>query len=215
MNELAKLIDPARTALLLVDVQNDYCHPKGALGGAGADVSSVDPAVDNIERLIDASRQVGAAVIFVRNWHEKWTDSEPWLTRKPSRARAAIARSWGAEFYRVQPAKDEPIINKYRYSGFVGTTLDQALRTLRCESVILTGVATNVCVESTARHAVFLDYRLVFTSDATATSDGATIQQATLHNMSRHFGRVASTDEILKAWASLTTKTQVPVAAAV
>jgi len=64
----------------------------------------------------------------------------------------------------------EPIISKYRYSGFVGTTLDQALRTLKRDVLIMTGIATNVCVESTARHAVFLDYRIVFMSDATATA---------------------------------------------
>jgi nicotinamidase-related amidase len=76
MDGLAKLIAPARTALIVVDVQNDYCDPKGSLARAGADVSSADPAVTNIEKLIAAARRVGAAVIFVRNWHESWTDSE-------------------------------------------------------------------------------------------------------------------------------------------
>jgi ureidoacrylate peracid hydrolase len=212
MDSLAQLIEPSRTALILIDVQNDYCHPEGSLGSVGADVSSVDPAVDNIEKLLEASRKLGVAVIFVRNWHEKWTDSEQWLNRKPSKTRAAVARSWGAEFYRVSPLENEPIINKYRYSGFIGTTLDQALSTFKSETVIMTGVATNVCVESTARQAVFLDYKLVFTSDATATSDGEAIQQATLHNMTRHFGRVASTDEILKAWAPLLVEAPMPMA---
>jgi ureidoacrylate peracid hydrolase len=200
MDGLAKLIEPARTALVVIDVQNDYCHPQGSLALAGADVSAVDPAVDNIERLIEASRRLGVAVVWVRNWHETWTDSEPWLTKKNSSTRAALARSWGAAFYRIAPLEDEPIVSKYRYSGFVGTSLDQALKTLKRETLIMTGIATNVCVESTARHAVFLDYRVVFSADGTATADGAAIQQATLHNMSRHFGRVASTDEILAAW---------------
>jgi ureidoacrylate peracid hydrolase len=213
MDALTKLVEPEKTALIVVDVQNDYCHPKGSLGSAGADVSSVDPAVRNIEKLIEASRKIGVAVIFVRNWHESWTDSQQWLTRKTSTTRAAIARSWGAEFYRVSPLEGEPIVNKYRYSGFVGTTLDQALSTLKRETVIMTGIATNVCVESTARQAVFLDYKLVFTSDGTATSDGEAIQKATLHNMSRHFGLVASTDEILEAWAPLLVEAPLPMAA--
>jgi ureidoacrylate peracid hydrolase len=200
MDGLGKLIDPARTALIVVDVQNDYCDPKGSLGRAGADVSSADAAVTNIERLIAAARRVGAAVIFVRNWHESWTDSEAWLGKKNSSSRAAIARSWGAEFYRVVPLDNEPIINKFRYSGFVGTSLDQALSTYKRDTLIMTGVATNVCVESTARDAVFLDYRIVFMSDATATADGDAIQKATLYNIERHFGRVAATDEIIAAW---------------
>jgi ureidoacrylate peracid hydrolase len=195
-----KFIAPARTALIVVDVQNDYCDPKGSLGCAGADLATVGPAVANIERLIGAARAVGTAVIFVRNWHEHWTDSETWLARKTSTSRAAISQSWGAEFFKVVPLAGEPIINKYRYSGFVGTTLDQALRTLKRDTLIMTGIATNVCVESTARHAVFLDYRIVFMSDATATADGDTIQKATLHNMERHFGRVAATDDVIGAW---------------
>jgi ureidoacrylate peracid hydrolase len=200
MGGLGKLIDPARTALIVVDAQDDYCDPKGSLGRAGADVSSADAAVTNIERLIAAARRVGAAVIFVRNWHESWTDSEAWLGKKNSSSRAAIARSWGAEFYRVAPLDNEPIINKFRYSGFVGTSLDQALSTYKRDTLIMTGVATNVCVESTARDAVFLDYRIVFMSDATATADGDAIQKATLYNIERHFGRVAATDEIIAAW---------------
>jgi ureidoacrylate peracid hydrolase len=200
MDGLGKLIDPARTALIVVDVQNDYCDPKGSLGRAGADVSSADAAVTNIERLIAAARRVGAAVIFVRNWHESWTDSEAWLGKKNSSSRAAIARSWGAEFYRIAPLDNEPVINKFRYSGFVGTSLDQALSTYKRDTLIMTGVATNVCVESTARDAVFLDYRIVFMSDATATADGDAIQKATLYNIERHFGRVAATDEIIAAW---------------
>src|ERR1700760_880352 len=110
---------------------------------------------------------------------------------------------WGRKIPAAAPLDNEPIINKFRYSGFVGTALDQALSTMKRDTVIMTGVATNVCVESTARHAVFLDYRLVFASDGTATSDGEAIQQATLQNMSRHFGRVASTGDILDAWSPL------------
>jgi ureidoacrylate peracid hydrolase len=200
MDGLDKLIDPAHTALVVIDVQNDYCHAEGSVAKAGGDVSTADAAVANIQRLIDASRRIGVAVIFVRNWHEAWTDSDPWLKKKITKSRAAIARSWGAEFYKLAPLEHEPIINKFRYSGFVGTSLDQALSTYKRETLIMTGVATNVCVESTARHAVFLDYRIVFAADATATADGDAIQKATLYNMERHFGRVATTDEILGAW---------------
>ena len=205
MDTLEKLIAPERTALIVVDVQNDYCHPRGSLGCAGADLAAVAPAVANIERLILAARESGAAVIFVRNWHEVWTDSDAWVGRKPlSTSRAAIARSWGAEFFNVEPLASEPIISKYRYSGFIGTNLDQALRTLKRDVLIMTGIATNVCVESTARHAVFLDYRIVFMSDATATADGDAIQKATLHNMERHFGRVAATEDVINAWKAST-----------
>jgi ureidoacrylate peracid hydrolase len=200
-SEFPEIIDPARTALIVVDVQNDYCHPDGSAGRRGGDLSGVNDAVANIQRHIDKAREVGAAVIFVRNWDETWTDSLAWRTRRPGLADAGRAGSWGAELYKVEPAPGEPLINKQRYSAFVNTALANVLQTMERSTVLMTGTATNVCVESTARHAVFLDYRMVFLSDATATADGPDIQAATLTNMSKHFGTVASTDEVLAAWA--------------
>lgn len=199
---LAALLEPAHTALIVVDVQNDYCHPDGTLGSHGADLGSVPPAVENIERLIEAARRIGVAVIFVRNWHERWAESSAWRARTPRRpSHAAQAGSWGAEFFRVAPARDEPILNKQRYDAFIGTPLDRALRALDRTTLIFTGFGTNVCVESTARHAVFLDYRIVLVSDATDTADGPSAHRASLDTIARHFGRVTATAEILEAWS--------------
>ena len=160
--KVAELLQPARSALLVIDVQNDYCHPNGALGRHGADLGSVAPALANIQRLIEAARLSGAAVFFVRNWHEAWANSPGWRARTPRQSEAAQARSWGAEFYGVTPAPGEPVIDKQRYDAFIGTPLDSALRALGRGTLVLTGFGTNVCVESTARHAVFLDYHIVF-----------------------------------------------------
>src|SRR5580658_7108831 len=97
--EIAELLAPARSALLVIDVQNDYCDPSGALGRHGADLGSVEPALANIQRLIEASRSAGAAVIFIRNWHQAWANSPGWRARTPRQSGAAQAGSWGAEFY--------------------------------------------------------------------------------------------------------------------
>jgi len=199
---LAPLLEPAHTALLVIDVQNDYCHPQGALGRHGADLDFVAPAVENIVRLIETSRQVGVTVIFARNWHERWTESPGWRARTPRQSEAGQAGSWGAEFFTVAPARDEPVLNKQRYDAFIGTPLDTMLRALERRTVVLTGFGTNVCVESTARHAVFLDYRIVLVSDATDTADGPTAHRASLDTIARHFGPVATTSEILAAWSS-------------
>ena len=198
---LAPLLEPGHTALLVIDVQNDYCHPQGALGRNGADLDFVAPAVENIVRLIETARQVGVTVIFLRNWHEHWTESPGWRARAPRQSRAGQARSWGAEFFTVAPTQDEPVLNKQRYDAFIGTPLDSTLRALERRTVVLTGFGTNVCVESTARHAVFLDYRIVLVSDATDTADGPSAHQASLDTIARHFGPVATTSDILTAWS--------------
>jgi ureidoacrylate peracid hydrolase len=196
---LAQLVDPARAAVLLVDIQNDYCHPDGAIAQRGGDVGTCEDIVGPVQRLIAGARAAGVPVIWIRNWHEKWTDSPAWAGRRKG-VGAARAGSWGAEFWRVQPADDEPIVNKQRYSAFCGTRLDAILHTLKRETLIMAGVATNVCVESTARDGLFLDYNIVFLSDCTATNDGPAAQEATLENMRRHFGVVATADEVVAAF---------------
>jgi len=198
-DSLAQLVDPARAAVLLIDIQNDYCHPDGAIGRRGGDVSTCPPILGPVRHLIDGARAAGVPVIWIRNWHEKWTDSPAWTAARNGTG-AARAGTWGAEFWEVQPADDEAIVNKQRYSAFCGTRLDHILHTLKRETIIMAGVATNVCVESTARDGCFLDYYVVFLSDCTATGDGPAAQEATLANMSGHFGVVATAEEVVAAW---------------
>jgi ureidoacrylate peracid hydrolase len=191
-------LDPSRAALLVIDVQNYYCHPDGP--ATWPDHAVCQAALANVHRLIEGARRAGVPVIYLRNWHEDCTDSAAWATRGGRTGVGLRANTWEADWYEVAPAPGEPVVNKHRYSGFAGTRLDAILHTFERSSVIATGVATNVCVESTARDAVFHDYHLVFTSDATATANGPVLHQATLDNVRLHFGEVASTDEILEVW---------------
>ncbi|HLG73489.1 MAG TPA: isochorismatase family cysteine hydrolase [Chloroflexota bacterium] len=198
---LPELIDPSNAALLVVDVQNYYCHPD--LASKWEDYSQCAPALANVHRLIAEARRIGVPVIYLRNWHEDCTDSPAWASRGGRDTIGLRANTWESDWYEVEPAPGEPIINKHRYSGFHDTRLDAVLHTFQRKSVIMTGVATNVCVESTARDAVFHDYFMVFSSDATATSNGQRMHQATLDNMRLHFGLVAATNDILGIWAGL------------
>jgi ureidoacrylate peracid hydrolase len=197
---LPQLVDPARAAVLLVDIQNDYCHPEGTSARKGADVSACAALLGPLEHLTAGARAAKAPLIWIRNWHTKWTDSEAWVGRSERGGEAARAESWGAEFWGIQPEADEPIVNKQRYSAFWGTRLDSILRTLKRETLIVCGVASNVCVESTARDGVFLDYNVVFLSDCSASGDGPAAHEATLENMRRHFGRVATAAEVVACW---------------
>ena len=109
--------------------------------------------------------------------------------------------TWGAELYGIDARPGEEIIIKHRYSGFKGTNLDLILRSAGLQTVILTGVATNACVESTGRDVYMHDYYLVFVSDGAATTTAAA-HQATLANIDQFFGQVATSDEIEAAWAA-------------
>jgi ureidoacrylate peracid hydrolase len=199
-------IDPSRAALIVVDVQNYYCHPD--LASKWEDYAACTGALANLHALIDEARRIGLPVIYLRNWHEDCTDSEAWFTRGNRTTVGLRSNTWESDWYQVEPRPGEPVVNKHRYSGFSGARLDAILRTLGRTSVIMTGVATNVCVESTARDALFHDYHVVFTSDATATSDGQALHEGTLANMRKHFGVVCTTEQVLAVWRSLPAASQ-------
>jgi ureidoacrylate peracid hydrolase len=200
MLALKELVDPAKAAILVVDVQNDYCHPDGALGKAGASTASAMEMIPHLQTLLAAAREHGTRVIFVSTIHTPETDSVPWKKRNAGKAHDVCRKdSWGAELTGVAPLADEPVVIKHRYSGFINTRLDSVLRTLRVETLIMTGVSTNVCVESTARLGFMLDYNIVFLSDCTAAYSQAEHDGA-LRNMAANFGVVATSDEVIGVW---------------
>jgi ureidoacrylate peracid hydrolase len=202
MKTLSELVDPANTAVIVVDMQNDFIHPEGSNAKNGSDTSPGIAMAPRLQTLLDAARAVGTTVIFIQCIHTDETDSEAWVGRGNGRSMTTCREgSWGIEFYGVAPVEGEPVVIKHRYSAFIGTRLDSVLRTYKTKNLILTGVGTNVCVESTARDGFMMDYNIVFTSDCTAAGSEA-LHESTLENMRRHFGTVASAEEIIAVWAA-------------
>lgn len=201
MRNLQQILEPSKTAVVVVDVQNDFCDPEGATGKRGFSVEACAEMVPHLQRLLDGAHAYGASVIFVQTIHTRWTDSDAWLYRSDDRKRVDTCRegTWGADFYGVAPAQNDPIVVKHRYSAFLNTRLESVLHTLRIETLVMTGVATNVCVESTARDGFQRDYNVVFLDDCSATYD-RTLHDATLTNMRNHFGTVLKADDVLKVW---------------
>lgn len=203
---LRERIRAGRAALIIVDVQNDFCHPEGAIARAGRDISPMRQMVPTLLRFIEEGRRARLPIIYLKTHNDPWTRSRSWASRDREGEEVVFCQteSWGAEFYKVSPREDERVIIKHRYSGFVGTDLDLILRTLGMETLIITGVATNVCVESTARDGFMRDYCIVLVSDCTATHD-LEAHQATLRNIERYFGIVAGSQEITQMWREVET----------
>lgn len=209
MKQLAELVLPAKSAVLVVDVQNDFCRPEGALGKAGQPTDDAMAMLPDLQALLSAARKAGAPVIFIRTIHEAATDSAAWTWRMAGAVGNCCRKdTWGAEFTEVAPLPDEPVVIKHRYSAFINTRLDSVLRTLKIENLIMTGVSTNVCVESTARHGYMLDYHIVFLSDCTAAYSREEHEGA-LYNMRTHFGVVATSQDVIAQWNAA--PVQVPV----
>jgi nicotinamidase-related amidase len=172
---LAGMIEPARTALLVIDVQRDFAAAGGFSDAGGGDLSTMEPAIDAIQSIIPAARRAGLAVVFMRVITREETDPPALLRLMARRGRpggAALCRAGtaGAAYYRVAPQPGDIEIEKIRFDGFIETTLDEQLRARGVDAVIVTGISTDCCVDATARSAFQRDYDVFVVADACAAS---------------------------------------------
>lgn len=198
---LERRLDPATAAVVVVDAQNDFCSLDGVQARQGRDVSFVAEPLRALERFLPVARAVGVPVVFIRNLHEPTTDTQEWIGRHPDpdRASSCVSGTWGAEFA-IQPAPGDHIVEKNRYSAFTRTDLERVLRTLGRKSLLFTGFTTSVCVESSLREAVCLDFLVTLVDDCCgAYSDDAHARAA--EAVRGGFGVVATSDEIVGVWS--------------
>jgi len=173
------------------------------MGRLGFDMGPVQASMFALDPFLKAARQAGVPVIFVATQHSESTNSQAWITPGPRRGgEICSVGSWGAEFYQLVPMPREPIIVKHRYSAFVRTDLETVLRVRERRSVLVTGVSTNVCVESTVRDACMRDYHAVLVEDCCGALTPAEHASA-LHNVRGYFGRVLDSKTIIAHWLSL------------
>jgi nicotinamidase-related amidase len=137
------------------------------------------------------------------------TNSAVWLARRTTSLRATTPRrsncytgTWGAEFFKIGPEEGEPVVVKHRYSAFAGTELMWVLRSVDRQSLLITGVATETCVESTLRDGLFHDFHVNLVEDCCA-SYSREAHDASVRVVHRCFGLVASSAEIVAQWESL------------
>jgi len=206
LRTLPEKIDAQHTALLVVDVQNDFCHEEGFLAKQGWDVSPTHQMIPKLIHLLSEARKGKLTIIFIRQTSSESTlspVSRELMLRAFHQTSQLICQegSWGTEFYKVAPLPGELMVTKHRYSALADTNLNLILRSMGIKSLIITGVATNACVESTARDGFMKDYYVIVVSDCTATQH-IEDQQATLRNIRNFFGTVASSDEIIAIWGN-------------
>jgi ureidoacrylate peracid hydrolase len=196
-------VSPPGCALVIIDVQNDYCHDNGALNTFGRKASEIRRMVPRLKEVVEKARQTQVPVVHVRMASDERSKSDAYLEHRSRRSggdrRVCREGTWGAEFYEIEPRPGEPVVTKSRYSAFVKTNFETVLQAQGVKTVVLAGVTTDVCVESTARDAFMRDYHVLFLSDCTGVDDPA-VQQATLERVDRYFGHVVSSEEVIKAW---------------
>jgi len=213
-------VDLTRTALLVIDMQNDFCHADGWLASIGVDVSPARAPIDPLVRHLPRLRSAGVPVVWL-NWGNRpdLLNVSPALLSvydpngegrglgAPLPANGAPvlqAGSWAAAV--VEPLAPDPAdikVDKYRMSGFWDTALDSILRNLGVTTLLFAGVNLDQCVMCTLQDANFLGYDCILLEDCSATTSPAFCTQATLYNIRQCFGFVASGSDLADAAGDL------------
>ena len=208
LSDLQARFAAAHTAVLVIDMQKDFCVEGFGAHRAGRDISAARRATPGIARLLAAARDARIPIAHVGFWTlpDHGSDSGPWLAQRRRSTFSAdnlcIADTEGAAFIdELAPVAGEWVVRKHRYSAFTSTDLDLLLRSRRIRSLIITGVSTNACIESTLRAAFELDYYVCVPPDATGSWDES-LHAATLANVNHRFGVTLSVDEISTFWAT-------------
>lgn len=210
-------VDLDRTAVIVVDMQNAFLSEGGMFDEAGYDITGAAPAIEANAKLLPAMREAGAKIVYVKmsynadysdsggphspNWHKEL--GLVLMQDRPERwGKYVTEGTWDEEICaEIAPCPGDVVVRKQRYSGFAGTNLDMILKTQGIRHVLYTGVATNVCVESTLRDGFFLDYWPILVADACNNSGPEHNRLASEWNVEHAFGWVTTTRDVLKALA--------------
>jgi ureidoacrylate peracid hydrolase len=208
-------IDPSRTAVVLVDMQNAFASKGGMLDLAGIDVSGAAAAVAKAKCLLEAARKASVPVIYLAMGYppdqstaggEDSPNPRKELAlclmreRPELRGKLLTFGTWDFEIVdELAPQAGDQVIVKPRYSGFHGTPLDAVLRGRGIRYLLMAGIASNVCVESTLRDAYFHEYWPILVEDATMPGGPPEIQKATIYNVETFFGWVTTVDKVAAA----------------
>lgn len=175
--------DSAR-ALLVIDVQNLFCHPEGSVTGLVGPLYRIDETLDGIRDAIGAARRGGRPVVYTRHCYDphyrnagrNFPGPNPIgvTGRELMQHGAFVAGSWNAQVLaEVAPADGDVVVDKTRYDAFLGTPLESVLRTLGVVEIDVCGVVTNVCVDTTVRAAHMRDFDCTVLADRTTAGTRA------------------------------------------
>jgi ureidoacrylate peracid hydrolase len=208
-------VDLAKCALMVVDMQNAFATPGGMLDIAGVDIADAPRVVEAVRVLIEAGRAMGMPIVYLQAGYKsdlsdgggpdspnprKELALRLMCSRPELKGKLLVEGTWDhAIVDQLTPRSGDLVIPKTRYSGFAGTTLDAELKSRGIRYLFFTGIAANVCVESTLRDAFFLDYWPLLIADATMAAGPAFAREATLFNVESFFGWIVESKDLLAA----------------
>jgi len=207
-------IDLARTAVVVVDMQNAFASRGGMLDLAGVDISGADDVVRRIAELLEAVRVAGVQVVYLQTGYKpdlsngggaaspnprKETALCLMRARPELKGQLLVEGTWDFQIVdALAPLASDIVVLKTRYSGFAGTQLDSVLRAREIRYLVFVGIATNVCVESTLRDAYFHEYWPLLVTDAALQAGPPEAHTASIFNVESFFGWTIGTHALIE-----------------
>jgi len=215
-------MDVAHTAVIVVDMQNDFCSKGGLFDRTGINISPVQKAVGPTRKVLSAVRAAGIKIVYLkmgflpdlsdlgdddspnRERHLRFGAGQPSLAPDGRQGWFLIRDTWNTDVIdELRPQPEDVVLYKRRFSGFYQTELDDILRKLGIRNLIFTGCTTSVCVDSTIRDAMFRDYRCVLLADCVGEPIGSELprsnHEASLLTIEMLFGWVSNSERFVSA----------------
>jgi len=220
-------IDPAKTAVIVVDMQNDFGSKGGMFDRAGIDISGIQRAVGPTARVLAAARRMGIKIVYLKMGYrsdladlgapdaknrvlhlQRLGVGQTVKVPGGQEYRVLIRDTWGTDIVNeLTPQAEDIVMYKHRFSGFYQTDLDLVLKKAGIKHLVVTGCTTSICVESTIRDAFFRDYLCVLLTDCTSEPIAHDVprsnHEASLFLMELMFGWISTSEQFLSAGESM------------
>jgi ureidoacrylate peracid hydrolase len=196
---LKQKLNPDVTALLVIDLQNDFCSPAGLMASVGKDVSMMDKLIDKTKQFVGVCEDVGIPVFYMQQIYDrtKLTDLQKEQFDLDDKLIICDINGDGHKFYKLNPPVDR-VFPKYTYDTFSNPNVVRELAERGIKTLIVTGVSTQVCVETAIRNGFDMGYKIVVPHDLVATTSKTPgTQERTLHLVERTYGVVSDSAEII------------------
>ena len=187
-----------KTAILIVDIQNDFCDERGAFAKMGLNIKNIQKMTPKLINFIEKARKANLKIIYSKQIESDEVSPENLKAIfKQEIIPVCSPNSWGSEFYKINPNSKEIIIEKYTYDVFSNPKLENILRENKIKDLIICGVTTDLCIDSTVRSAFTKGYNIIIPKDLIATVNQK-IQKPFLKTFGEFLGTVIKSKDLIK-----------------
>ena len=202
--ELKEKLDPKHSALLVIDIQNDFCAPDGLLARRGRDTANVEYMVDRLQKFIQVTEAAEVLTLYTQQQYDRTKLNE--LQKEQydldGKLITCDVETDGYRFYRINPPADKVFV-KYNYNAFSSPDLLAVLESHDIKTLVITGVDTYYCVETAIRNGFDLGYKIVVPEDLVAgSSKHPELSERTLELVRKTYGVVSTAEEVANIWTS-------------